>query len=29
METLKAWVIQSYCAMAPKKLAKQVMADRS
>ena len=28
METLKAWVIQSYCAMAPKKLAKQVMAER-
>jgi hypothetical protein len=24
METLKAWLIQSYCAMAPKKLAKLV-----
>jgi hypothetical protein len=28
LDTLKAWVIQSYCAMAPKKLAKQVMAER-
>jgi hypothetical protein len=26
MDTLKAWIIQSYCAMAPRKLAKQVMA---
>jgi hypothetical protein len=24
METLKAWLVQSYCAMAPKKLAKLV-----
>jgi hypothetical protein len=24
METLKAWMIQSYCAMAPKKLGKMV-----
>ncbi len=24
METLKAWMIQSYCAMAPKKLARLV-----
>jgi hypothetical protein len=29
MDTLKAWVIQSYCAMAPKKLAKQVMVERA
>lgn len=29
MDTLKAWVIQSYCAMAPKKLARQVMAERA
>jgi hypothetical protein len=29
MDTLKAWVIQSYCAMAPKKLAKQVMAEKA
>lgn len=26
METLKAWLIQSYCAMAPKKLARLVQA---
>jgi hypothetical protein len=26
METLKAWLMQSYCAMAPKKLAKLVQA---
>lgn len=25
MDTLKAWLLQSYCAMAPKKLAKQVL----
>ena len=28
IETLKAWMIQRYCAMAPKKLAKQVMAEQ-
>lgn len=28
LETLKAWIVQSYCAMAPKKLARQVMADQ-
>lgn len=27
METLKAWLIQSYCAMAPKKLARMVRPD--
>jgi len=27
METLKGWMIQSYCAMAPKKLAKQVRGE--
>ena len=27
MDTLKAWLIQSYCAMAPKKLAKLVMGE--
>ncbi len=27
METLKAWLVQSYCAMAPKKLAKLVRGD--
>jgi hypothetical protein len=27
METLKAWLIQSYCAMAPKKLAKMVRGE--
>jgi hypothetical protein len=26
METLKAWLIQSYCAMAPKKLARLVQS---
>ena len=29
LETLKAWIVQSYCAMAPKKLGRQVMADRA
>lgn len=28
LETLKAWIVQSYCAMAPKKLGRQVMAER-
>jgi predicted DNA-binding protein (MmcQ/YjbR family) len=28
MDTIKAWVIQSYCAMAPRKLSKLVMAER-
>ena len=27
MDTLKAWMIQSYCAIAPKKLAKLVRGD--
>jgi hypothetical protein len=27
MDTLKAWMIQSYCAMAPKKLAKMVRGE--
>ncbi len=27
LDTLKAWMIQSYCAMAPKKLAKLVRGD--
>ena len=27
MDTLKAWLIQSYCAMAPKKLAKLVRGE--
>lgn len=27
MDTLKAWLIQSYCAMAPKKLAKMVRGE--
>jgi hypothetical protein len=27
METLKAWLIQSYCAMAPKRLAKMVRGE--
>jgi hypothetical protein len=27
LDTLKAWLIQSYCAMAPKTLAKKVMAE--
>jgi hypothetical protein len=27
MDTLKAWLVQSYCAMAPKKLAKLVRGD--
>ncbi len=27
MDTLKAWLVQSYCAMAPKKLAKIVRGE--
>jgi hypothetical protein len=27
MDTLKAWMVQSYCAMAPKKLAKVVRGE--